>query len=150
MAVQAAGGNVQNLKQRAAGPRLLAGGNPQIAKADGNGPVQAYLRAVPGWKQAVARQLDELITRTVPDVHKAVRWNSPMYGIKGQGWFASIHVFSHYVKVTFFKGTSLQPSPPGGSAKEARWVDVREGDLDEAQLAAWIRQAAGIPGWGRS
>jgi hypothetical protein len=104
-------------------PVLLAGGNPQIAKADGDGPVQAYLSAIPGWKRNVARRLDELIVRTVPGVHKAVRWNSPMYGIKGQGWFVSLHVFTKYVKVTFFKGTSLQPVPPGGAAKEARWID---------------------------
>ena len=131
-------------------PVLLAGGNPQIAKADGDGPVQAYLSAIPGWKRDVARQLDGLITKTVPDVHKAVRWNSPMYGIKGQGWFASLHVFTKYVKVTFFKGTSLQPVPPGGGAKEARWIDIHENDLDESQLAKWIQQAAAIPGWGKS
>ena len=131
-------------------PVLLAGGNPQIAKADGDGPVQAYLSAIPGWKRDVARQLDGLIAKTVPDVHKAVRWNSPMYGIKGQGWFASLHVFTNYVKVTFFKGTSLQPVPPGGGAKEARWIDIHENDLDESQLAKWIQQAAAIPGWGKS
>ena len=131
-------------------PVLLAGGNPQIAKADGDGPVQAYLSAIPGWKRDVARRLDELIARTVPGVHKAVRWNSPMYGIKGQGWFVSLHVFTKYVKVTFFKGTSLQPIPPGGAAKEARWIDIHENDLDESQFARWVRQAAAIPGWGKS
>jgi len=131
-------------------PRLLAGGNPQIAKADGDAPVQAYIAAMPGWKRGVGEQLDALITRTVPGVHKAVRWNSPMYGLPGQGWFASFHVFTHYVKLTFFKGTSLRPAPPGGSAKEARWIDIREGSLDEAQLADWIKQAAAIPGWGSS
>ena len=131
-------------------PVLLAGGNPQIAKADGDIPVQAYLQAIPGWRRDVARHLDELIAQTVPGVHKAVRWNSPMYGIKGQGWFASLHVFTKYVKVTFFKGTSLQPVPPGGVAKEARWIDVHENDLDESQLAKWVQQAAAIPGWGKS
>jgi hypothetical protein len=131
-------------------PVLLAGGNPQVAKADGDGPVQAYLSAIPGWKRDVARRLDKLISRTVPGVHKAVRWNSPMYGIKGRGWFASFHVFTKYVKVTFFKGTSLQPIPPGGAAKEARWIDIHEDDLDESQLAKWVRQAAAIPGWGKS
>jgi hypothetical protein len=131
-------------------PKLLSGGNPQIAKADGDDPVQAYIAAIPGWKREVGRQLDALIASTVPDVRKAVRWNSPMYGIEGQGWFASFHVFNHYVKLTFFKGTSLQPVPPGGAAKEARWVDVREGELDETQLVEWVRQAAAIPGWGKS
>jgi len=131
-------------------PVLLAGGNPQIAKADGDDPVQAYLAAIPGWKRDVARDLDELITRTVPGVHKAIRWNSPMYGIKGQGWFASLHVFTKYVKLTFFKGTSLQPVPLGGAAKEARWIDIHENDLDESELAKWVQQAAAIPGWGKS
>jgi hypothetical protein len=131
-------------------PKLLSGGNPQIAKADGDAPVQAYIAAMPGWKHHVGRQLDALISSTVPHVRKAVRWNSPMYGIEGQGWFATFHVFTNYVKVTFFKGTSLRPVPPGGVAKEARWADVHEGALDEAQLVDWIRQAAAIPGWGES
>ncbi len=131
-------------------PVLLSGGNPQIAKADGDIPVQAYLCAIPGWKRDVARRLDELITGTVPGVHKAVRWNSPMYGVKGQGWFASLHVFTNYVKLTFFKGTSLQPVPPGGTGKDGRWIDIHEGDLDESQLARWVQQAASIPGWGKS
>jgi len=129
---------------------LLAGGNPQIAKADGDSPVQAYLSAIPGWKRDVARQLDELITKAVPGVHKAVRWNSPTYGIKGQGWFASLHVFTKYVKITFFKGTSLHPVPPGGAAKQARWIDIRQNDLHEIQLTKWVQQAAAIPGWGKS
>ena len=131
-------------------PKLLAGGNPQIAKADGDAPVQAYIAAMPGWKRDIGQQLDALISRTVPGVRKAVRWNSPMYGLPGQGWFASFHVFTHYVKLTFFKGTSLQPVPPGGAAKEARWIDIGEGALDEAQLVEWIEQAAAIPGWGNS
>lgn len=131
-------------------PVLLAGGNPQVAKADGAAPVRAYLAAIPGWKRDVARELDALITKTVPRAQKAVRWNSPMYGIEGQGWFVSIHVFTKCVKVTFFKGTSLEPNPPGGAAKEARWIDVHEDDLDKAQMTKWIRQAAKLPGWGGS
>ena len=129
-------------------PVLLAGGNPQVAKADGDGPVQAYISAMPEWKRDIGRRLDELIVRTVPGVHKAVRWNSPMYGIQGQGWFLSFHVFARYVKVTFFKGTSLQPVPPGGAAKEARWIDIHQDDFNESQLTSWIRQAAATPGWG--
>ena len=130
-------------------PKLLAGGNPQVAKADGDGPVQAYLAAMPGWKSGVGRRLDALLTRTVPGLHKAVKWNSPFYGIDGRGWFAAFHVYTRAVKVTFFKGTSLKPVPPGGTGQEARWIDVHEDDLDEAQLAAWIRQAAALPGWGK-
>jgi len=131
-------------------PKLLVGGNPQVAKADGDGPVQAYISAIPGWKRDIGRRLDDLIVTTVPGVHKAVRWNSAVYGIKGQGWFVSFHVFSKYVKVTFFKGTSLQPVPPGGTAEEARWIDIREDDMNESQLARWLQQAAAIPGWGKS
>jgi hypothetical protein len=128
-------------------PKLLAGGNPQIPKGEGDGPVQAYIAAMPDWKRDVGRRLDALIVRTVPDVRKAVKWNSPFYGVEGQGWFVSFHVFTNSVKVTFFKGTSLQPVPPGGTSKEARWVDVHEDDLDEAQMVTWIKQAAAIPGW---
>jgi hypothetical protein len=131
-------------------PKLLSGGNPQIAKADGDAPVQAYIEAMPDWRKDIGRRLDALIERTVPDVHKAVRWNSPMYGIEGDGWFASFHTFTNYVKVTFFKGTSLKPVPPGGKSEEARWIDVHEDDLDEKQMAKWIRQAAALPGWGKS
>jgi len=135
---------------KTARPVLLSGGNPQIAKADGDAPVQAYIAAMPDWKRDVGRQLDALIVRTVPGVRKAVKWNSPFYGVAGQGWFLSFHTFTNYVKVTFFLGTSLRPVPPGGSAKEARWIDVHESDLNEAQLAQWIRQAAAMPGWGKS
>ena len=131
-------------------PALLAGGNPQIAKANGNAPVQAYIAAMPGWKRDVGRRLDALIVRNVPCVRKSVRWNSPFYGIDGQGWFLGFHVFTRYVKVTFFRGTSLRPVPPGGTGKEARWIDIHEDDLDEAQMASWTKQAAAIPGWGNS
>ncbi len=128
-------------------PTLLAGGNPQIAKGDGDAPVQAYIAAMPGWKRDVGRRLDALIVRNVPNVRKAVRWNSPFYGVEGQGWFLGFHVFTYYVKVTFFRGTSLRPIPPGGTSKDARWIDIHEEDLDEALLATWIEQAASIPGW---
>jgi hypothetical protein len=133
----------------AAKPTLLAGGNPQIAKADGDAPVQAYIAAMPGWKSDVGRRLDALIARTVPGVRKAVKWNSPFYGVEGQGWFLSFHTFTNYVKVAFFRGTSLRPVPPGESKqKEVRYLDIHEDDqLDESQLATWIRQAAALPGW---
>ncbi|MXZ72203.1 MAG: hypothetical protein F4Z04_11985 [Acidobacteria bacterium] len=129
-------------------PVLLAGGNPQIAKADGDAPVRAYIAAMPGWKSDVGRRLDELIVRTVPGVQKCVRWNSPFYGVEGQGWFLSYHVFTRYIKVTFFLGRSLQPVLPGsGKDKDARWIDIYEDGLDEEQMATWIRQAAALPGW---
>ncbi len=126
---------------------LLSGGNPQIAKADGDAPVQAYIAAMPGWKRDIGKRLDALIVRNVPNVRKAVKWNSPFYGIEGQGWFLSFHVFTHYVKVTFFRGTSLRPVPPGGTGKDARWIDIHEDDLDEAQMATRVKQAAALPGW---
>jgi len=135
-------------RRAGAKPVLLAGGNPQIAKADGDPPVQAYIAAMPGWKSDLGRRLDALIVRTVPGVRKAVRWNSPFYGIEGRGWFASYHVFTRYVKVTFFRGVSLRPVPPGsGKDPDSRWIDIREGELDESQMATWIRQAAALPGW---
>lgn len=126
---------------------LLSGGNPQIAKADGDAPVQAYIAAMPGWKRDLGRRLDALIVENVPNLRKAVKWNSPFYSIEGQGWFLSFHVFTRYVKVTFFRGTSLQPVPPGGTGKDARWIDIHEDDLDEAQMAMWVMQAAALPGW---
>ena len=127
---------------------LLSGGNPQIAKADGDVPVQAYIAAMPGWKSDLGRRIDDLIVRTVPNVRKAVRWNSPWYGIEGEGWFVSYHVFTRYVKVTFLNGSSLSPVPPGSSKdKDSRWVDIYEGQLDEEQLAEWVRQSAALPGW---
>jgi hypothetical protein len=130
--------------------RLLSGGNPQIAKADGNSPVQAYIAAMPDWKRAVGQQLDALIVQAVPKVSKAVRWNSPFYGVEGQGWFVSFHVFTRYVKVSFFQGTSLDPIPPGGTPKsgECRWLDIYEDQpIDEKQFLSWVRQAAALPGW---
>ncbi len=128
-------------------PTLLAGGNPQIAKAEGDAPVQAYIAAMPGWKSDVGRRLDAIIVRTVRGVHKAVKWNSPFYGIAGQGWFLSFHVFTRYVKVTFFRGTSLRPVPPGQSKhKDVRYLDIHEDQLDEAQFAAWVKQASQLPG----
>ena len=129
-------------------PVLLSGGNPQIAKADGDAPVQAYIAAMPDWKQDIGRRLDALIVRTAPNVRKAVRWNSPFYGIEGQGWFVSYHVFTRYVKVTFMSGASLSPLPPGASKDpDSRWINIHEGELDEEQMATWIRQSAALPGW---
>ena len=129
-------------------PKLLSGGNPQIAKAYGDAPVQAYIAAMPGWKSGVGQRLDALITSTVPGVHKAVKYNSPLYGIEGQGWFLSLHVFTNYVKVAFFRGASLRPIPPGKSKqKEVRYLDIHEDDkLDEAQFFAWVTQASKLPG----
>ena len=129
--------------------KLLSGGNPQIAKADGDAPVQAYIAAMPGWKRDLGHRLDALIVRTLPGVRKAVKWNSPLYGMEGQGWFLGVHCFTHYVKVTFFYGTSLRPIPPGASkGKDTRYIDIREDDeLDEAQMASWVKQAAALPGF---
>src|SRR5437762_1860177 len=129
-------------------PALLAGDNPQIAKVDGDAPAQAYIAAMPGWKRDVGRRLDALIVCTVPDARKAVKWNSPFYGIEGQGWFLNFHCFTKYVKVAFFRGTSLRPLLPGKSKhKEVRYLDIHEDDqLDEAQLAAWVKQASLLPG----
>jgi len=135
-------------KKAAARPALLAGGNPQITKAAGDAPVQAYIAAMPGWKRDVGRRVDELITRTVPDVRKAVKWNSPFYGVEGQGWFLNFHCFTKYVKVAFFRGASLRPPPPGESKqKDVRYLDIHEDDhVDDAQLAAWVTQASQLPG----
>jgi hypothetical protein len=135
-------------KRAGAKPRLLSGGNPQIAKAYGDAPVQAYIAAMPGWKSDVGRRLDALITAVVPGVFKAVKWNSPFYGIEGQGWFLGIHCFTKYIKVAFFRGASLRPLPPGESKqKEVRYLDIRENDpLDESQFADWVKQASQLPG----
>ncbi|WP_436251948.1 DUF1801 domain-containing protein [Neorhizobium sp. LjRoot104] len=132
----------------AAEPALLSGGNPQIAKGYGDAPVQAYIAAMPGWKSDVGRRLDALVTSTVPNVYKAVKWNSPLYGIEGDGWFLSVHCFTNYIKLAFFRGTSLNPVPPGTSkTPQARYFHIHEGDeLDERQLADWVKQASQLPG----
>jgi hypothetical protein len=129
--------------------KLLSGGNPQIAKGDGDGPVQAYIAAMPGWKSAAGRQLDALITKAVPNVRKAVKWNSPFYGVVDLGWFISFHCFTKYVKVTFFNGAKLAPMPPEGSKDpNTRYLHIHEDNaVDEIQLAGWIKQAASLPGW---
>ena len=130
-------------------PRLLSGGNPRLPKGDGDAPVQAYIAAMPGWKQDVGRRLDDLVTRTVPHLRKAVKWNSPFYGVEGQGWFLSFHCFTRYVKLTFFNGASLDPLPPVESKDEnVRYFHIHEGErIDEKQLTSWIEQAAAMPGW---
>jgi hypothetical protein len=129
------------------GPVLLSGGNPQIAKGDGDAPVQAYIAAMPGWKQDIGRRLDTLIARAVPGVHKTVKWNSPFYGVEKGSWFLSFHCFTKYVKVTFFRGTSLSPIPAGSSKHpEVRYLDIYEDQLDEAQFAVWVKQASKLPG----
>jgi len=137
------------LKKNKDGVVLLSGGNPQIAKGDGDAPVQAYIAAMPDWKRDVGKRLDALIVRAVPKVKKAVKWNSPFYGMEGQGWFMSFHVFTRYVKVAFIYGTQLKPLPPGLSKdKNARYLDIHEQDeLDEKQFISWVKQAAKIPGW---
>lgn len=139
-------------KARGRKPPLLAGGNPQIPKADGNVPVRAYIAAMPGWKRDVGHRLDALIVRNAPDVKKAVRWNSPFYGIEGRGWFLGFHCLTKYVKVAFFCGASLRPLPPGESKdKNVRYLDIYEDDpLNEELVASWIRQAAVLPGWGKT
>lgn len=128
-------------------PVLLSGGNPQIPKANGDAPVQAYIAAMPGWKRQVGLRLDALIVHAVPDVRKGVKWNSPFYGIEGRGWFLSFHCFAKYIKVAFFRGAMLRPTPPGESRhKDVRYLDIHEDEqLDERQLAAWVRQAAALP-----
>ena len=141
-------GKASTKSAKVAKPRLLAGGNPQVAKADGDDPVQAYIAAMPGWKSDVGRRVDRLVSLTVPTVRKAVKWNSPFYGIEGHGWFLSFHCFTNYVKVTFFRGTSLRPLPPGESRqKEVRYLDLHEHDpIDEVQLADWVKHASLLPG----
>jgi hypothetical protein len=136
------------VKKVGAKPALLSGGNPQIAKAYGDAPVQAYIAAMPGWKREVGQWLDALIVRTVPGVAKAVKWNSPLYGVEEGAWFLSFHCFAKYVKVAFFRGTSLRPMPPGESKqKEVRYLDIYDGDdLDERQFVGWVKQASKLPG----
>lgn len=135
--------------EKAAKPVLLSGGNPQIAKGDGDAPVQAYIAAMPGWKRDLGRRIDGIIAREIPGVRKAVKWNSPFYGVEGQGWFLNFHCFTKYVKVAFFKGSSLSPVPPGMSKHDdVRYLDIHEDDaLDEAQFADWVRQASKLPGY---
>lgn len=130
------------------GPTLLAGGNPQIPKGEGDGPVQAYIAAMPGWKSELGAHLDEVIVRTVPDVHKAVKWNQPFYGNEGDGWFLGFRCFTRYVQISFFRGSSLDPEPPKAAKHpEVRYLDIHEDDeLDESQLVSWIAQAAALPG----
>lgn len=130
-------------------PRLLSGGNPQIAKGDGDAPLQAYIEAMPGWKRELGRRLDAIITRSVPKVRKAVKWNSPLYGTQDGGFFLGIHCFAKYVKVAFFRGSSLDPLPPGKSKDpNTRYLDIREGEaFDEKRFASWVRQASRLPGW---
>jgi len=128
-------------------PKLLAGGNPQIPKGEGDAPVQAYIAAMPGWKSDVGRRIDALVARAVPGVHKAVKWNSPFYGVAGGGWFLSYHCMTTYIKVTFFRGTSLQPVPAGTSKHpEVRYLDIHEGRFDETQFVEWVHQASRLPG----
>ncbi len=137
---------------KATEPVLLSGGNPQIAKADGDAPVQAYIAAMPGWKSDVGRRLDAIIVQAVPNARKAVRWNSPFYGAEGRGWFLNYHCYTKYVKVAFFDGASLNPPPPGESKDEnVRYLNIYEdGAFDEAQFADWVRQASQLPGWSGS
>ncbi|HEU5133785.1 MAG TPA: DUF1801 domain-containing protein [Steroidobacteraceae bacterium] len=134
--------------RKPAKPKLLSGDNPQIAKGYGDAPVRAYIAAIPGWKREVARRVDALVARAVPGVRKAVKWNSPMYGVEEGIWFLSMHCFTRYVKVAFFRGTSLSPMPPGDSKqKEVRYLDIHEkGELDEAQFTAWVKRASELPG----
>ncbi|BAV46889.1 sensor histidine protein kinase [Mesorhizobium loti] len=129
-------------------PKLLSGGNPRIAKGHGDAPVQAYIAAMPGWKRAMGGRLDTLIERAVPGVHKAVKWNSPLYGVEGEGWFLGVHCFTKYIKVAFFRGTSLKPVPPGESkSQDTRYLNIHEDDaFDEAQFSAWVKQASQLPG----
>ena len=137
------------MSKAASKPKLLSGGNPQIPKGEGDAPVQAYITALPGWKKQAGAKLDKLVENTVPGVRKAVKWNSPFYGVEGQGWFLSYHAFAKYLKVTFFRGAELEPLPPVGSKDtNTRYVHIEEDQpVDERQLADWIRQAAAIPGW---
>ena len=134
-------------KKKTAQPKLLSGGNPQIAKGYGEAPVQAYIAAVPGWQKDVAARVDAAITKAVPRVKKAVKWNSPFYGLQNDSWFASFHIFTRYVKVTFFQGASLKP-PPEGKSKypQVRYYDIHEGKFDEAQFISWVKQASKRPG----
>jgi hypothetical protein len=134
-------------KSQGSEPVLLSGGNPQIAKGYGDEPVQAYIAAMPGWKRDIGRELDRIITATVPGVAKAVKWNTPFYGNEGDGWFVSFHVFTRYIKVTFFQGAALEPLPAGKSKyPQVRYYDIHEGQFEPDQFASWIAQASKLPG----
>ena len=134
-------------KEGSAPPKLLSGGNPQIPKGYGDAPVQAYIAAMPGWKHETGKKLDALIEKIVPGVAKAVKWNTPFYGTEEGSWFLSFHCFTKYIKVTFFRGTSLDPVPKGKSKHpEVRYLDIHEGKFDEAQFTDWVRQASRLPG----
>jgi hypothetical protein len=139
-------------RAKVASPKLLSGGNPQIAIGDGDGPVQEYIAAMPGWKREVGEQLDAIISRAAPDAMKAVKWNSPFYGVDGKGWFISFHCLTKYVKVAFFDGALLRPVPPVSSKSDnVRYLHVFEGDdIDEAQFATWVKQATKLPGWSKA
>ncbi|MDP3736614.1 MAG: DUF1801 domain-containing protein [Hyphomonadaceae bacterium] len=146
-AVKPARAAAKSPASKAAKPVLLSGGNPQIAKGYGDAPVQAYIAAMPGWKRDLGRRLDAVIVRAVPGVKKAVKWNSPFYGVEESVWFLSLHVFERYVKVTFFRGASLRPQPIGKSKyPDVRYYDIHEGKFDEIQFAAWVKQASQLPG----
>ena len=149
VAVNGPGAKRAKPRERKAKVVLLSGGNPQIAKADGDALVKAYVAAMPGWKRDVGKRLDALISRVVPNVKKAVKWNSPFYGLESRGWFLSFHTFTNFVKVAFFRGASLRPLPPGASKSEdTRYLDIHEADgFDDAQLAKWVEQASALPGW---
>ena len=138
----------ENKTKTDSAPRLLSGGNPQIPKGEGPGPVRDYIAAMPGWKRKVGRRVDALVKDVVPDVHKAVKWNQPFYGHEGDGWFLSFRCYTDYVQLQFLKGTSLKPMPPKESKhEEVRYLDIREGeDLDEDQLRSWVEQASRLPG----
>ncbi|CAB3683614.1 DUF1801 domain-containing protein [Achromobacter aegrifaciens] len=148
MAEKSTAKSVKATKNAGSQPVLLSGGNPQIAKGAGDAPVQAYIAAMPGWKSDLGRRLDALIERAAPGVQKAVKWNSPLYGMDGQAWFLSIHCFTKYVKVAFFRGAQLRPVPPAPSkSQDTRYLDIREDDeLDEAQFMDWVQQASALPG----
>lgn len=141
------GSKKEGAKQPRAAPKLLSGGNPQIEKGYGNAPVKAYIAAMPGWKEEIGRRLDAAIVRAVPKVRKAVKWNSPYYGVEDDCWFLSFHCYTKYIKVTFLRGSSLRPVPPGNSKHEAvRYLDIYEGKFDEDQFADWVKQASQLPG----
>ncbi|MFN8015424.1 MAG: DUF1801 domain-containing protein [Acidimicrobiia bacterium] len=131
-------------------PKLLSGGNPQIEKGYGQKPIDQYIKALPEWKSKVGKQLDELITENIANVVKAVKWNSPFYGVKGQGWLISFHAFNKFIKLTFFTSTSLKPVPPGGARDDGRWINIYEDGFDEKQIAKWIKQSAKLQGWSTS